>query len=288
MYKRYDIVLISTCTSDKYINTYLSSVINSNRVLDICIVVLLQNGLKCDKITMNDKVTIHYIYESTIVSLSRARNICLDFIKRNGINSNYIMFPDDDTTFDVHFFENFHKVVCSNMLIDVLCEGSRFPYVSFSKLKDGDLVSSHKYAMSVNMIIKSGDVFDIGGFDESLGVGARYGAGEDGDYFIRVCKQFGPFKYTNQLWNYHPSADSKYSQISLTRLLKRYKTYGEGVIYLLLKHKMYFEAIKCVLSGFAGAFVALFFKFNLKLSIARLYGGITRFGIFCKFILKKS
>lgn len=287
MYKQYDIIFISTCTSDAYINTYLSSVLNNNNTVDICIVFLLQNDLRYNEVLKNEKITIHYIYTSTILSLSRARNICLNYIKQSGIYSRYIMFPDDDTTFDKHFFQNFNKVVSSNMLIDVMCEGSTIPYVSLSKFKDRDLVTSHKYAMSVNMIIKSDNVFEIGDFDEQLGVGAKYGAGEDGDYFIRVCKKYGPFVYTNKLWNYHPSADDKYRQISLLKLLRRYKTYGEGVIYLLVKHKMYFQAIKCILSGFAGAFIALFLKFNAKLSIARLYGGITRFNVFCKLLLKK-
>ena len=287
MYKQYDIIFITTCTSDLYVNKYLTSVINNNISIDICIVLLLQNGLSSNIAEVNERVVIHYIYNSNVLSLSRARNICLDYIKQSRISSRYIMFPDDDTTFDKHFFENFNNVVSSNTLIDVLCEGTSIPYVSLSKFKDRDLVTSHKYAMSVNMIIKSDNVFEIGDFDEQLGVGAKYGAGEDGDYFIRVCKKYGPFVYTNKLWNYHPSADDKYRQISLLKLLRRYKTYGEGVIYLMVKHKMYFQAIKCILSGFAGAFIALFLKFNAKLSIARLYGGITRFNVFCKLLLKK-
>ena len=285
----YELVFISTCTDSIHIHNLCESVIKYNKYIRIGLIIFLQNNVQLKTYECNsDFVSIHILSSNILHSLSNARNICLEYYVRNCFSSKYIMFPDDDTTFDESFFMNFSKIVTSNMLIDVLCEGTREPYVTFKDLKDGEYTACYKHAMSVNMIVKSDNALEIGGFDESLGVGARYGAGEDGDYFIRVCKQFGPFKYTNQLWNYHPSADSKYSQISLIRLLKRYKTYGEGVIYLLLKHKMYFEAIKCVLSGFAGAIIAFFLNFNIKLSIARFYGGMTRFSFYLKFLLKKS
>lgn len=288
MNNKFDLVFVVTCTDLNNVNNLLNSICNYNKYIKVGLVLLVQNGFKLSTEVSHDFLTVYKLYSNQKYSLSKARNLCLDFYKSSQIDSTYIMFPDDDTTFDESFFMNFSRIVTSNTLIDVLCKGTRIPYMSFRGLKNGDYTTCHEHAMSVNMIVKSDNALELGGFDESLGVGARYGAGEDGDYFIRVCKQFGPFKYTNQLWNYHPSADSKYSQISLIRLLKRYKTYGEGVIYLLLKHKMYFEAIKCVLSGFAGAIIAFFLNFNIKLSIARFYGGMTRFSFYLKFLLKKS
>lgn len=288
MNNKFDLVFVVTCTDLNNVNNLLNSICHYNRYIKVGLVLLVQNGLELSIEVSNGFLKVYKLCTDKKHSLSQARNICLDFYKSSQIDSRYIMFPDDDTTFDESFFKNFSGIVTSNMLIDVLCEGTRIPYISFSGLENGDYTTCHKHAMSVNMIIKSDNVLEIGGFDELLGVGAKYGAGEDGDYFIRLCNRFGPFVYTDQLWNYHPSADDKYRKISFSRLLRRYKTYGEGVIYLLVKHKIYFEAVKCIFSGFAGALIALFFKFNIKLSIARFYGGIIRLNIFCKFLLNKS
>lgn len=287
MVNKYDLVLISTCTDSVHIYNLLDSVIKYNQYLKVGMIILFQNDIQFKYSNRElHYVHLHIISSSGLHSLSNARNRCLEYYLRNNISSEYIMFPDDDTTFDQSFFRNFSKYVTSNMLIDVLCEGTRIPYVSFRNLKDGEYTNCHEHAMSVNMIVKSNHVLGIGDFDESLGVGAKYGAGEDGDYFLRLCKQFGPFLYTKKLWNYHPSADSKYRQISLKKLLRRYKTYGEGVIYLLLKHKLYFKAIKCVVSGFAGGILALLFRLNIKLAIARFYGGITRCKVFFSLLLR--
>lgn len=44
--------------------------------------------------------------------------------------------------------------------------------------------NNYQNAMSVNMIIQYDHFIEIGFFDERMGVGAKYGAGEDGDFFL--------------------------------------------------------------------------------------------------------
>lgn len=91
--------------------------------------------------------------------------------------------------------------------------------------------------MSVNMIIQYDHFIEIGFFDERMGVGAKYGAGEDGDFFLRICERFGPFVFNQHLHTFHPASDTKFATISLKALIERYKKYGEGVVFLLCKHK---------------------------------------------------
>lgn len=93
--------------------------------------------------------------------------------------------------------------------------------------------NNYQNAMSVNMIIQYDHFIEIGFFDERMGVGAKYGAGEDGDFFLRICERFGPFVFNQHLHTFHPASDTKFATISLKALIERYKKYGEGVVFLL-------------------------------------------------------
>ncbi|WP_455967199.1 hypothetical protein [Bacteroides fluxus] len=55
-------------------------------------------------------------------------------------------------------------------------------------------------------------------------------------------------------------------------LIIRYKKYGEGVIFLLCKHKKYRHALLCATMGLLGAFKALLVNFDGKLCFARMAG----------------
>lgn len=282
MCQQYDLIFITTCTDDKYINAYLLSVINNNQNIDICIILLLQNGLRLNTSITNERVDVHFIQDVRKLSLSKARNICLDYMTQNNIHSRYIMFPDDDSSFDSLFFERFNHVVNANTLIDVLCNNTNKLYQNKKKLPENSYTNDYQYAMSVNMITKYPHVLSIGKFDENLGVGAKYGAGEDSDFFVRACKMFGPFKVTHELYNFHPAPNDKNQLQSYKELINKYKKYGEGIIYFYNKHNMHFSAFKCIIAALVGSLKSLIFDFNLKLSIARLFA----FGFRLKTYLK--
>lgn len=130
--------------------------------------------------------------------------------------------------------------------------------------------------MSVNMVISSEIQKKVGYFDENLGVGNYYGAGEDVDYYIRCIKAGGTFYYIKNLWNYHPLNATKHIDSTLTDLRKRYNSYGRGQIFMLLKHNLIAEALKCTLNGLFGSGFALM-KGDYKLSIARANAFFVRF-----------
>jgi hypothetical protein len=269
----FDLIFITTTQNNLNVSNLLDSIYNFNNKLNINIILLLQNSIEINQEKFqNEYTTINVITTNKKYSLSKARNICIDYIIDNGIKSKYIMFPDDDTTFDSSFFMNFKSTVTQNSLIDVYCTGTKHHYQDIKQLTDGSLTSDYKYAMSVNMIINYEHFIDIGKFDEDMGVGAKYGAGEDGDYFLRTCKKYGSFKVYHNLYNFHPAPDRKYEDLSLAKLIKRYKTYGEGVIYLLYKHNKPYQAIICIIYGLLGSIKSCLFEFNLKLSLARICG----------------
>jgi GT2 family glycosyltransferase len=73
----------------------------------------------------------------------------------------------------------------------------------------------------------------IGGFDETLGVGAgtRWGAAEDVDYPLRILAAGFPIYYDPTLHVYHPSALPTYEPSSVERA----ETYAGGMGRVLRK-----------------------------------------------------
>ena len=223
------------------------------------------------------------------LSLSYARNIALRYICENDIMFNYIMFPDDDSSFDSAFFENYGKFVNGNTVIDVYCKNEKILFKP-NNYDGGMLLMKGNYdaAMSVNMIIQRDTVNNVGLFDERMGVGSKYGSCEDSDYFIRCCEysKHG-FLYEKNLWNFHPKADDKYKNMRLSTLMRRYKNYGKGIIFLFDKHNMHVDAVKCVFSALAGSLFSLL-RLNFKLAIARIFAFFVRGLFFINLLLKKN
>lgn len=278
----YDLIFMTTCIDNRYMEKLLYSIALNNNVLSVCVIVLLQNNVTADYAAYKTKNTnIILLYESQKLNLSVARNILVKYVRDEGILANYVMFPDDDSSFDSYFFRNFSRIIVGNSLINVFCTGTRNIYQAAFRKKIKEVqTSDFKLAMSVNMVLTYQTFMEVGYFDENMGVGALYGAGEDGDYFIRACQSSGtPFKIVYDLWNFHPASKDKYKLMSLRTLIKRYRSYGEGVIYLCYKHKLYSQAMLCIFSGIVGAFVALL-SLNFKLLVARANGTYCRLSLF--------
>lgn len=274
-----DLVMITTCTSDSYITNMLESVTRNNKDINVEIISVLQNNVKSNVESTNNTF-IHYIHHNEVISLSKARNIALKYLFSESLSYNYIMFPDDDSSFDRDFFINFKQNIKSCSLIDVYGTGTTTLYKSHN-FKDGEILSlkNYKNAMSVNIIIDSDTQKKVGNFDENLGVGNYYGAGEDADYYIRCINAGASFYYLKSLWNFHPMDSDKNNQMSLSHLIRRYRSYGRGQIYMLLKHNLKLEALKCVFSALFGSIIALF-KIDLKLCLARSYAFLVRLKTF--------
>lgn len=240
-----------------YITELLKSVSENNFSIKVCIVVLTQNGLDLDTLCYETVwVRILNIKREEQIGLSAARNEMIRYIICNKLESKFVMFPDDDTTFDSDFFLRFFTVtkLNRNYLIDVYCYCTHELFKK-NKIREGEILSTKDYlsAMSVNMLLCWEAYQKIGFFDEDMGVGARYGAGEDADYFIRGVNLGLTFYFTHQLWNFHPKAEDKYVGVSIEKLRRRFKNYGEGAVYLFVKHRMYRDAVWCCLRAFAGA-----------------------------------
>jgi hypothetical protein len=137
-------------------------------------------------------VRVHPVPSPLTISLSRARNLGLEHARRLGLlqTCHQLALPDDDACYPdgllVRIGTLLHDgigVVCGPYAPD---RGSldrrRFP--STPERLTPRLVM--RVASSNNLFFRTEVARAIGGFDERLGLGARYGASEDSDYVLRA------------------------------------------------------------------------------------------------------
>ena len=231
--KKYDLIFITTFVVNDLVENLVSSIIESNTKVNLLLLVVCQNGNLIDDWN-SENISVKTLSVSFMLSLSSARNLAIRYILENNIEASHVMFPDDDSTFDYSFFDRYHSCASEgvNYIVDIYCTNTN---VLFKKHKFifGKTLSYLDWgaACSVNMLISFDTFLKVGFFDEKLGVGTHYGAGEDNDYFIRSCYSSNGFIYNDSLYNYHPASKWKYKQCSVKQLVVRFNNYGKGVVY---------------------------------------------------------
>ena len=281
----YDLIMVVTFIDNQSIGCMLKSVINSNHNIQVLIILVNQLDIPLTIDNPNENVHIKSIYPKCALSLSRARNTAIKYIKRNKIKSYHVMFPDDDSTFDKTFFEVFTDVVKLNNSYVIAVHNTNtkdyyrpFKFQVNQRLKKSDF----KAAISVNMIMAYESLFRIGEFDESLGVGTRFGSAEDVDYYIRACS-ITDFRFSSRIYNYHPSTNFLFNNTSFMKLLNRSILYSRGYMYVMFRHKLFWEAFNIVVRALlaSGYFLV---KLQLKRSIVNFLAFFTRQAHFLYFI----
>lgn len=288
-FQKYDLIFVTTFVVKDAIDDLILSVTQSNNRINLLLLVVCQNGSLIEDLS-SEHTAVKSLPVSHVLSLSAARNLAIKYIFEKRIEALHIMFPDDDSTFDSSFFERYQLFVSidTNYIIDVY---STHTDALFKKLthNSGRVFSRLNWgvACSVNMIISFNSLFKVGYFDEKLGVGARYGAGEDNDYFIRICNYSNGFVYCKQLHNFHPAPIQTYQQYSLKQLINRFNGYGRGVVFCLCKHHLFYDAFIVCLRAFLGGMKNLMFL-KINYSIAYFLSFISRTFLFLSSILTRK
>jgi glycosyltransferase involved in cell wall biosynthesis len=204
--------LLNSLASQTYRN-YEIIVVDQNeheRVLDLC----------------NNYENIEYIHSS---------NKGLSFARNRGIGNargEYLVFPDDDAILPHNFLENANSVI------------QKFPYIflfsgivlsleknkPFSRYMDfvSEEITYRNYNkfMSTTMVIHRQVFAKLNGFDEEMGVGARWGGSEETELLLRAFGAGYRAYYTKSLIAYHPELNL--SKLTWMQAMNKGYSYGLG------------------------------------------------------------
>ena len=286
MQQNCQLAFLTTFTDTDHIHNLLESIAVNNRTVSLVVLLLQQNGLRIEATPyQTDYTRIILLDYPGPLSLSAARNRLLAYSNEH-LAPEYIMFPDDDSTYDSSFFDLFLQSPAGNKLINVR-NADREGYFHLIPASVETLsVKDYKLAISVNQILTPSTVKQTGLFDERLGAGARYGAGEDNDYFLRAL-QVSPFTVCPQLYNLHPSSIATYSGMGLRRLIRRFNNYGRGVVFMLCKNRQYTKALYVCIRALGGS-VASLLRFRWRMAAAYFVSFFTRSYTFILSILRSA
>ncbi len=268
---KYDFIFITSCCDNVEIYNLINSINTNISKLRILLIITNMSGdnLKLSHISNFDYKLIN---TKKILNSSESRNIGIDYVLQNNLNSIYIAYPDDDTTYDKYFFEYFYnliyikKNIFYNFICNVKCREDTNLYYQKKISNIPFKVTKYNFdnVGAVNIILNFDTFYNIKYFNEKYGVGSYYGAGEDGDYFLRALN-YSQFFYNPEFYTIHPNSNILYTKLNYKDLNDRMTKYSRGVISVLCLHKMYLYAFYISLRAFGGFVIHL--KKNIKISL---------------------
>ena len=255
------ILLISQYNSFSQVNKLISS-INFSK----CKLVLVNQSQK--KFISPD---IDVINLNKTISLSKSRNMALDYSLKKGYFKliDFIMFPDDDAVFCSHFWDYSERYIKKTSLLDVhYGEDKIFRNRWLSFLK-------YKSVMSSNIIVSIKD-FNNFRFDENLGLGAKYGSGEDIDLFWTIGEK--KFEFIKDIYIHHPLSSS--DDVNLNKSFNTLGNYFLGHLAVCNKHKRFIPILISILFPLFKIIILKNILVNFKIFKSRL-------NIFVSFYINK-
>jgi hypothetical protein len=284
----YDLIMIVTHRDIECVHELLLSIESCEGLINVLVIIISQVK-DFSYLPRKNVFNIKIIVQSPM-GLSKARNIGLNYLSSVGYSSKYIMFPDDDTTFDKFFFLNFKKATLSNscFITPIYNEGSKDFYIGSSSKHNFQMkISDLSLVGSPNQILLYDKLKNYLYFDENLGLGAKYGSSEDMDLFVRLIKKGEVFIYTNKLYTFHPKKVSNYYGKSFKDVISRFRNYSFGYAFLISKHNLNFLIPNYLFRTLAASLYFLF-KLKFKLSLAYLYQLFIRIHFIVFFIVNRK
>lgn len=221
-------IICATIDSSDLINKSLQSINKSCRNIDISIqFILISQNIDAPCILRpidNDNLSITIIH-SKIRGLSLNRNIGLREAK-----CDWVMFWDADCLIDVNFFLNLKLLIEKNPKLTIFfgkinsIERGKSILRSWPSFpKNVTRFKVWQLATSVNGVWKKKSFSHVMEFDESFGIGARFGSCEDVDFYVKLEK---PAYYSPDLITYHPHQDL--TNVDMNKILSY--SYGFGAL----------------------------------------------------------
>lgn len=170
---------------------------------------------------------ISYVY-TDIKGLSRARNIG---IKKS--RGKYICLLDDDAVYPPQYLEAIknctgEKQIVSGLIFSI--EDHNTPFINCDKYADGkdiSILGILDVCPSATLAFPREVVSQIGGFNEKLGVGNEFAAGEETEFLLRAVDARYSIIHSKHVIAYHPIKPVEYS--NLTGVYKH--AMGKGAVY---------------------------------------------------------
>ena len=146
-------------------------------------------------------------YNVSFRGLSKARNYGIKHA-----TGNYLCLIDDDAIYSENYLleakkaiNNHGEIVVSGKILNI--EDRTTPFVKYdSKMNDKPLNAKSivDFCPSAALVIPASVVSKIGGFNERLGVGNRFAAGEETDYLLRIFDSGYKIFFCEDMIAYHP------------------------------------------------------------------------------------
>lgn len=283
---KFDLTMVVTYQNQNQIQNFLTTI---KRNSNIKLFVVLINQETAFKLNKNDFNNSFITIDIKKIGLSKARNIGIEYLKENCIKSEYIMFPDDDSTFDDSFFLNFSKIISTkkNYLTPIYIEGTKNLYLG-KKFEEGKQVNENNHSLigSPNQIINFERNKKYIFFDEQLGVGTELGSCEDYDLFVRLCRNGNPYYFTSKLYSYHPPKINAYKGKTLNFILQRFKSYSKGFCFIIYKYQKFRFIPNYLFRSFIAS-VYYLIKLDFKLFLAYLVQFLLRLMLIIRFTFQR-
>lgn len=219
-------------------------------------------------------------YNVTFKGLSKARNYGIKHA-----TGSYLCLIDDDAIYSENYLleakKAIHKhgeIVVSGKILNI--EDRTTPFVKYdSKMNDKPLTVKGivNFCPSAALVIPTSAVSKIGDFNERLGVGNCFAAGEETDYLLRIFDSGYKIYFCEKMIAYHPIKPV----VSLEPVYKHYM--GKGALFKIdfcsrKRHRLCGLALRNTIGMLLKAYILD--RKNKTLYIARKNGFIEGFNGF--------
>jgi len=216
--------------------------------------------------------------------LSRARNVGL-----SAARGRLVAFPDDDCWYGPDVLEDVKRRFEDSPQIDCftgrLIDEQGRPSCGRFDRHEGPVSKASVWTrgISCTVFIKAGVALRIGGFDETLGLGAgtQFGSGEETDFLLRALACGSTIWYQPEIVVSHPDKIAVYDDAAVSRG----RSYGAGMGRVLSKHQygLYFVS-RAIARPVAGTLLSLLTlrprkaRYHWSMAIGRLHGVLANSG----------
>ncbi|WP_131196093.1 glycosyltransferase family 2 protein [Lichenihabitans psoromatis] len=225
-------LVLATVGRTREVRDFLESLLKQNKIILELIIVDQNDDDRLLEIVAaySGRIEMRHL-RSSVRESSHARNLGIaDAL------GDIVAFPDDDCVYPPGVLEKVTRRFEAQPRLTLLSGPAISPAGERGSGRwteeDGAVTIDNVWTSVIefNLFIKRESLISVGGFDESLGVGARFGSAEATDLSIRVMRSGGETFYDTTLNVIHP--DKRLTSEAVRRAFR----YGTGLGRVLRKH----------------------------------------------------